>query len=223
MAHLLSRSHHAPSRAGPPPGVEAGRCERPAPSRMTTDLQFVHYVPRSKATMSEAELHILRARMYQGRLHKARRGAVYYHPPIGYVRTPAGEFALDPDPRVQDTIRLLFDKLDELGTVTAVLRYLARNGIALGVRPHFGPNRGQLEWHRPCRPTLQNLDHNPIYAGAYVPGRRPVDPRRKIPGRPATGRTTARWLQWAVLIKDHLPASITWDRDLANVERLAAN
>jgi DNA invertase Pin-like site-specific DNA recombinase len=176
-----------------------------------------------KATMSEAELHILRARMYQGRLNKARRGEVYYHPPIGYVRTPAGEFALDPDPRAQDTIRLLFDKLDELGTVTAVLRYLVRNGIALGMRPHFGPNRDQLEWHRPCRPTLQNLYHNPIYAGAYVHGRRPVDPRRKIPGRPATGRTTAKLLQWEVLIKDHLPAYITWDRYMANVERLAAN
>jgi DNA invertase Pin-like site-specific DNA recombinase len=176
-----------------------------------------------KATMSEAELHILRARMYQGRLNKARRGEVYYHPPIGYVRTPAGEFALDPDPRVRDTIRLAFDKLDELGTVTAVLRYLARNGITLGVRPHFGPNRGQLEWHRPCRPTLQNLYHNPIYAGAYVHGRRPVDPRRKIPGRPATGRTVAKLLQWEVLIKDHLPAYITWERYMANVERLAAN
>jgi DNA invertase Pin-like site-specific DNA recombinase len=176
-----------------------------------------------KATMSEAELHILRARMYQGRLNKARRGEVYYHPPIGYVRTPAGDFALDPDPRVQDTVRLLFDKLDELGTITAVLRYLVRSGIVLGVRPHFGPNRGRLEWHRPCRPTLQNLYHNPIYAGAYVHGRRRVDPRRKIPGRPATGRTSVPLLQWEVLIKGRLPAYITWDRYISNVERLAAN
>ncbi|MBV8432341.1 MAG: recombinase family protein [Solirubrobacterales bacterium] len=176
-----------------------------------------------KATMSEAELHILRARMTQGRLHKARRGAVYYHPPLGYVRTPAGEFALDPDPQVQETVRLLFDKLDALGTVTAVLRYLVRNQIRLGVRPHFGPHRGQLEWRRPCRPTLLNLYHNPIYAGAYVHGKRPVDPRRKIPGRPATGRTVAQFLQWEVLIKDHLPAYITWERYVAHVERLAAN
>src|SRR5215213_3762972 len=176
-----------------------------------------------KATMSEAELHILRARMTQGRLNKARRGEVYYHPPIGYVRTPAGDFALDPDPQARDIVRLLFDKLDELGTVTAVLRYLVRDQIRLGVRPHSGPNRGQLEWRRPCRPTLLNLYHNPIYAGAYVHGRRPVDPRRQIPGRPATGRTTAPLLQWEVLIQDHLPAYITWDRYLANVGRLAAN
>jgi DNA invertase Pin-like site-specific DNA recombinase len=176
-----------------------------------------------KATMSEAELHILRSRMNQGRLNKARRGEVYYHPPIGYVRTPAGDFALDPDPQARTIVRLLFEKLDELGTVTAVLRSLVQDQIRLGVRPHSGPNRGQLEWRRPCRPTLLNLYHNPIYAGAYVHGRRPVDPRRKIPGRPATGRTTAHLLQWEVLIKDHLPAYITWDRYVTNVERLAAN
>jgi DNA invertase Pin-like site-specific DNA recombinase len=176
-----------------------------------------------KATMSEAELHLLRSRMFQGRLNKARRGEVYSHPPIGYVCQPAGGFTLDPDPQVQDIVRLLFDKLDELGTVTAVLRYLVENQIRLGVRPHCGPNRGQLEWRRPCRPTLLNLFHKPIYAGAYVYGLRPVDPRRKVPGRPATGRTTAEFLQWEVLIKDHLPAYITWDRYVANVERLAAN
>jgi len=176
-----------------------------------------------KATMSEAELHLLRSRMLQARLNKARRGEISYHPPIGYVRTPAGGFALDPDPRVQDTVRLLFDKLDELGTVTAVLRYLVANHIPLGVRPHSGPHRGQLEWRRPCRPTLLNLFHKPIYAGAYVHGMHPVDSRRKVPGRPATGRTTVALLQWEVLIKDHLPAYITWDRYVANVERLAAN
>lgn len=176
-----------------------------------------------KATMSEAELHLLRARMFQGRLNKARRGEVYSHPPIGYVCQPAGGFVLDPDPQVQDTVRLLFDKFDELGTVTAVLRYLVQNQVRLGVRPHCGPNRGQLEWRRPCRPTLLNLFHKPIYAGAYVYVMHPVDPRRKIPGRPATGRTTAALLQWEIPLKDHLPAYITWDRYVANVERLAAN
>ena len=54
-----------------------------------------------KGTMSEAELHILRSRMYQGLLNKARRGEVFNHPPIGYVKRPAGEFALDPDEQVQ--------------------------------------------------------------------------------------------------------------------------
>jgi DNA invertase Pin-like site-specific DNA recombinase len=176
-----------------------------------------------KATMSEAELHIMRSRLHQGRLNKARRGEVFYLPPLGYVRRASGGFDLDPDQQVQDIVRLVFDKLDELGTITSVLRYLVRHQIHLPFRPHHGPNRGQLEWRRPCRPTLSNIYHNPTYAGAYVHGRRPVDPRRQVPGRPGTGRTVAPPAEWEILIKDHLPAYITWDRYLANLKRLEAN
>jgi DNA invertase Pin-like site-specific DNA recombinase len=176
-----------------------------------------------KATMSEAELHIMRSRLYQGRLNKARRGEVFYLPPLGYVRRASGGFDLDPDQQVRDLVRLLFDKLEELGTITAVLRYLVRHQIRLPFRLHQVPNRGQLDWRRPCRPTLLNIYHNPTYAGAYAHGRRPVDPRRQVPGRPGTGRTVARPEEWEVLIKDHLPASITWDRYLANLKRLEAN
>src|SRR5437764_10657449 len=53
-----------------------------------------------KGTMSEAELHVLRSRMYQGLLNKARRGEVYNHPPSGYVKLPTGTFTLDPDEQV---------------------------------------------------------------------------------------------------------------------------
>ena len=54
------------------------------------------------------------------------------------------------------------------------------------VRPHFGINRGELEWRRPNRVTLLNMLHHPIYAGAYRWGHREVDPRKKVPGKPAT-------------------------------------
>lgn len=50
-----------------------------------------------KGTMSEAELHILQQRLRQGRLNKARRGALAVPLPAGYVRRPSGEVALDPD------------------------------------------------------------------------------------------------------------------------------
>src|SRR6185369_11517477 len=72
----------------------------------------VDYVALLKGTMSEAELHILRSRMYQGLLNKARRGEVYNHPPAGYVRPPAGAFVLDPDEQVQAVIRLLFEQFE---------------------------------------------------------------------------------------------------------------
>jgi hypothetical protein len=86
-----------------------------------------------------------------------------------------------------------------------------------------GPRTGELDWRRPNRATLSNLLRNPIYAGAYVYGRRPTDPRRRQPGRPSTGRTVAPPQQWEVLIKDHLPAYIDWDQYERNLRQLAAN
>ena len=176
-----------------------------------------------KGTMSEAELHVMHGRLAAGRMNKARRGELFNHAPIGYMRNPSGEMVLDPDEQSQSVVRLIFDKFQELESLNALLQYLVHHNIRLGFRPHYGPNRGQLEWRRPNRPTLQNLLHHPIYAGAYSYGRRPVDPRRKIPGRPATGRRVAPANEWAVLLKDRVPAYISWDRYEANLEKLANN
>ena len=173
--------------------------------------------------MSEAELHILRGRMLAGARNKARRGELYNHAPIGYARVPGGGLMLDPDEQARDVVRLIFAKFDELGTVSGLLRYLVRHGIRLGFRPHFGPHKGELEWRRPNRTTLNFLLHHPIYAGAYSRGRRPTDPRRKVPGRPATGRVVVPMDQWEVLIPDHLPGYITWEHYEANLRRLARN
>lgn len=176
-----------------------------------------------KGTLSEAELHVLRQRMNEGRLNKARRGELFNHPPMGYVRLRAGGLGIDPDQQVQSAIRLIFDKFAELGTLNGLLRYLVRNQVRLPVRPFGGAGRGQLQWHRPNRQTLRNLLHHPVYAGAYTWGRRPVDPRRKVPGRPGTGRKVAAAEQCQVLLKDRCPAYIGWAQYEANRRRLAEN
>ncbi len=176
-----------------------------------------------KGTMSEAELHLLQQRLRQGRLNKARRGALAVPLPVGYLRRPSGEVALDPDAQVQAVARLIFRQFEELGTLNAVLRYLARHQIQLGVRLREGPNRGDLVWRRPNRQTLQNLLHNPLYAGAYAYGRRQIDPRRKQPGRRATGRVVQPEDRWFVLIQDQCPAYIRWEQYERNVARLEAN
>ncbi len=173
--------------------------------------------------MSEAELHILKERMYQGKLNKARRGDLLGVPPLGYVRLASGEWAIDPDEQVQEVVRLIFDRFDREATLHGLLRYLAHHGIRVPVRPNSGPNRGGLEWRRPNRATLSNLLHHPTYAGAYRFGYRPVDPRRKCPGRPGTGKLIRRPEECLVLIRDRLPAYITWDRFCTNQERLDAN
>src|ERR671939_1890511 len=90
-----------------------------------------------KGTMSEAELHVLKQRMYQGRLSKARRGELGVPLPTGYVWQD-GEIAFDPDEQVQAIVRLVFEKFTELGTLGGVLRYLARHEIQIGVRVREG-------------------------------------------------------------------------------------
>ena len=175
-----------------------------------------------KGIMSEAELHFLRGRMNECRLNKARRGELFNHASIGYVRVPDG-LAFDPDEQAQAVVRLIFDQFDRQGSLHGLLRYLVRHGIRLPVRPHAGPNHGQLEWRRPNRETLQNLLHHPVYAGYYRHGHRAVDPRRQVPGRPGTGRTHHKPEDCPVLLEGRCPAYITPERFWANQARLAAN
>jgi len=173
--------------------------------------------------MSEAELHILKSRMVEGMRNKARRGELLNHPPLGYVRTSEGDFELDPDEQVQDVVRLVFDAFLQQGSLHGLLRYLKANNIRLPIRPHFGPNRGELEWRRPNRVTLSNTLHHPIYAGAYRWGHRKIDPRRQKPGRPGTGRTVNRPDECEVFIRDRHPAYIGWERFEAIQRRLQEN
>ena len=176
-----------------------------------------------KGIMSEAELHFMRARMHEGRLSKARRGELFNHAPIGYVREPGRGLALNPDEQAQEVVKIVFDQFDRQGSLHGLLRYLVHHGIRLPVRPHSGPDRGKLEWHRPNRETLQNILHHPVYAGYYRHGHRALDPRRKVPGRPGTGRTINKPEDCSVLLEGHCPAYITPERFRANQERLAAN
>ena len=97
-------------------------------------------------------------------------------------------------------VRLIFAKFAELGTLHGVLRWLVDHDVQLGMRLHAGPDKGELGWRRPNRMTLQNILHSPVYAGIYAYGRRRVDPRRQLPGRPSTGRVVRGQDQWLVAI-----------------------
>jgi len=181
-----------------------------------------------KGTMSEAELHILKSRLQQGMWNKAQRGEVLNHPPIGYVRSVsardgAGDYVIDPDEQAQAVVRLIFEQFTRRGSVSGLLKWLVRNEVKLPVRPHFGANRGELEWRRPNRVTLLNMLHHPIYAGAYRWGHREVDPRKKTPGRPTTGRTFNAHDECRVLIRDRFSAYIRWDEFEKNQRKLAEN
>jgi DNA invertase Pin-like site-specific DNA recombinase len=175
-----------------------------------------------KGTISEVELHTLRGRLERGRLNKAQRGELFYSVPMGYLLTPAGvEF--DPDEQVRDVVRLIFDKFDELGSARAVLGYLLEHDIRLGFRLRRGPRRGQLDWRRPRMSSLLDVLHHPLYAGVYTHGRCTIDPRRKVPGRPSSGRVKVPLNECKVVQHDRVPAYISWQRYVANQQRLTDN
>ncbi len=176
-----------------------------------------------KGTISEAELHLIKQRMWSGRLAKARRGQLAVPLPAGFVRRPSGEVALDPDEQARAVVRLVFDLFERLGTVNAVLCFLADNRIQLGVRLREGPERGELQWRRPSRAGLQNMLRNPAYAGIYAYGRSTIDPRRRQAGRPFTGRVRTEREDWIVFLPGLLPSYISIEQYERNRQRMDAN
>ena len=176
-----------------------------------------------KGTMSEYELITMRNRLEGGKLHKADRGELIGTVPCGYVKLPSGEVVLDPDEQVRSTIELVFDKFDELGSHGRLYRYLTRNKIRLGIREKRGPRRGELEWRPSTRSMLERMLHHPIYAGAYSYGRRRVDRKQSATGDSKVKMRSMPMSEWRVLLNDRMPAYITWERYLANQERLRQN
>ncbi|HME26360.1 MAG TPA: recombinase family protein [Acetobacteraceae bacterium] len=176
-----------------------------------------------KGTMSEAELHILKARMLEGRRAKARRGELGKSVPMGYLRRSSGEVVLDPDEQARSTIRLVFELFQRFRTVGKVLCYLVEHDIRMPVRTRGGPGKDELEWRRANRPSLHNLFGNPIYAGIYAYGVRTTDRRRQKPGRRSSGRRPPRAGEAEVFLPDRVPAYITREQFDCNQAQLRAN
>jgi DNA invertase Pin-like site-specific DNA recombinase len=177
-----------------------------------------------KGTMSEVELHLIKQRMSSGRLAKASRGELAVPLPAGYVRRPSGEVALDPDGQVQAVIRLVFGLFEQLGTVHAVLRFLAGHQVRIGMRERSGPGRGEVAWRAPHQQGLVNMLRNPAYAGIYAYGRSRTDPSRRLPGHEHSGRVRRLNAgEWLVRIEGALPAYISVEQHERNLARMAAN
>lgn len=161
-----------------------------------------------KGTMSEAELHILRARLQGGKDSKARRGELRMTLPIGLVYDPQGHVALDPDQHVQQALRTLFQTFQRAGSAMAVVRFFREQGLLFPYRLHHGARKGEVVW-RPLRHgrVLRTL-HHPRYAGAYVYGRmhsyKTADGRTHSQARPQE--------QWHTLLLSAHPGYITWEQ-----------
>jgi len=174
-----------------------------------------------KGTMSEAELHILRARLDGGIRNKAARGELRRGLPVGFVwGEEDGEVRFHPDQAVVSSVRTVFSKFTELGSVRKVWLWFRSEGLSFPLRAHM---KSEIRWVAPTYTALHHVLTNPVYAGAYAYGKsrhqRYVDEQGML-------RRRTRHLpmaEWSVLLPEHHPGFIDWATFQANQARIDTN
>jgi DNA invertase Pin-like site-specific DNA recombinase len=174
-----------------------------------------------KGTMSEAELHVLRARLLGGIRNKAARGELHRGLPVGLVRGEGdGEVLLHPDESVVAAIRAVFERFAEMGSARRVWLWFCSQGLRF---PLHSNTLQDIRWVVPTYTKIHQVLTNPFYAGVYVYGRTQqtcyIDDsgrvRKRIKHRPRA--------EWPVFIRDHHRGFIDWETFEANQRRLAKN
>jgi DNA invertase Pin-like site-specific DNA recombinase len=174
-----------------------------------------------KGTLFAAELHILRARMRQGLLHKAQRGALVLRLPVGYRRIHDGSVVLDADEQVRQTLQTIFEQFTQLKNARAVQRYFQVQQLLMPRYVQTGLDYGRVLWVRPTYQMFQQVLTSPVYAGIFVYGRRI---QRVIPGDPP--QTMLHRLpqdKWEIVVPGVYPAYISEDQYYENRETLRRN
>lgn len=156
-----------------------------------------------KGTISEVELHTIKARLTAGLLNKAQRGELALRLPVGLVRDEAGQVHLDPNREVQDRLRLVFDTFRRLRSASQVLRWFNEQALCLPRQDRFG----DVIWKKPTVAAVLEILKNPAYAGAFAYGRSRTT-------RDPSGDVTQKRLplaEWRICVKDKYPAYVDWD------------
>jgi len=177
-----------------------------------------------KGTMSEAELHILRARLDGGIRNKAARGELRRGLPVGFIwGEQDGEILFHPDEAVTGAIRTVFERFAEFGSARRVWLWFRSEGLSFPLQINPAGMPGPIRWVTPTYTALHHILTNPVYAGAYTYGKtryeRYIDEHGAVQKR-------IRHLpmdQWAVLIPDHHPGFIDWATFQTNQARLDSN
>ena len=172
-----------------------------------------------KGTMSEAELHVLRARLRGGILNAARRGALRIPLPVGLSYDQSGAVVLDPDAQVRRSIEHLFATFARTGSASATVKHFREQHLRFPRRPRGGPRKGELLWETLRHWRVLRVLHNPRYAGIYCFGRTQT---RKLVGGGVETRMLPRE-QWTALMPDAHPGYITGEQYEANLRQLRAN
>ena len=172
-----------------------------------------------KGVLSEAEMHMLKSRLWGGTLNKARRGELKVPLPVGLAYDPLDRVVLDPDAQVQSSIRILFDTFARTGSASATVKHFRQENLLFPRRLRGGPCKGDLVWQPLTLWRVLQILHNPRYAGAFVFGRSKT--RRRPDGGSSSRRVPRE--DWLVLLKDAHVAYISWERLEANQQQLREN
>jgi len=170
-----------------------------------------------KGTMSEAELHVLKARLRGGILNKARRGEYRCPLPTGFVYDEAGNVVLDPDVQIRETIAYFFETFSRVGSASQTVKAFRNEGLLCPSRLRVGDTvvfRPLTAW------TATRMLNNPRYAGAYAYGRRQY--RRALDGKKQVQRQR-EFGDWLACIPNAHPGYISWERFQENLKILESN
>lgn len=177
-----------------------------------------------KGTMSEAELHILRARLEGGIRNKAARGELRRGLPVGLVWGEAeGEIRWHPDEAVTGVITAIFERFAVCGSARGVWLWLRDQGLKFPLQPAVYLHGSEIVWVEPTYHAVHNVLTHPAYAGAYVFGK---TRQQRYLGEDGVLRVRRRKLpqdEWGVLITDHHRGFIDWDTYQANQARIGHN
>jgi DNA invertase Pin-like site-specific DNA recombinase len=177
-----------------------------------------------KGTMSEAELHIIRARLDGGIRNKAARGELRRGLPVGFIwGEQEGEVLFHPDEAVRGALRTVFERFAEFGSARRVWLWFRSEGLSFPLQTMPASMPGPIRWVAPTYHALHQILTNPVYAGAYTYGKTKYE--RYVDENGAV-RKRIRHLpmdQWSVLIQDHHPGFIDWATFQANQARLGSN
>ena len=172
-----------------------------------------------KGTMSEAELHLIRQRLVEAMRAKARRGQLQRKLPPGYLWDELSRMQKDPDEQVASAIARVFERFDQVGTIHQTHLYLVEEAVEVPVR---GAD-SQLVWRLPTYEQIRRMLSNPVYAGAYVYGRRQVEESLDAGLKPKKRLKEVKPEQWHALLKDHHEGYITWEQYEKNRQRIQEN
>ncbi|MFD0585003.1 recombinase family protein [Dactylosporangium darangshiense] len=177
-----------------------------------------------KGTMSEAELHILRARLEGGIRNKAARGELRRVLPVGLVWGEAdGQILLHPDEAVRGVIAAIFEQFPTRGSARAVWLWLKDQGLKLPLQRNVYDPTAEIVWVEPTYTAVHKILTHPAYAGAYVYGKTRFERHLDEHGVVQVRRRALPQDQWQVLIPGHHPGYLDWDTYQANQARIGAN